>query len=93
MLEKHIENAVNKAVKARDGMCIKLVSPTMNGLPDRLLLLPRGRVAFVELKQSGIKPRQLQLKRHEQLRSLGFKVYVIDDKMQIGGVLDEIQTT
>ncbi len=50
----------------------------MAGVPDRLVLLPKGKIYFVELKAPGKKLRPLQLKRKEQLESLGFKVYVID---------------
>ena len=59
-------------------------------MPDRIILMPKGRFAFAELKVKGKKPRTLQLSRHRLLRNLGFKVYVIDDVEQIGGVLDDI---
>ena len=60
-------------------------------MPDRLVLLPDGLIAFVELKAPGKRPRPLQEARHRMLRSLGFKVYVIDKPEQIGGMLDELQ--
>ena len=60
-------------------------------MPDRLVLLPKGKFAFVEVKTKGEKPRPLQLARHRLLRKLGFKVYVLDDVSQIGGIIDEIQ--
>ena len=50
-------------------------------------------MAFAEMKAPGQKPRPLQGLRHEQLRDLGFRVYVIDGKEQIGGTLDEIRTS
>ena len=64
----------------------------MDGMPDRLILLPGGLTAFAELKASGKRLRPLQLRRKRQLEALGFRVYVIDHPDQIGGVLDEIQT-
>lgn len=60
-------------------------------MPDRLVLLPGGRFAFVEVKAPGEKPRPLQTARHKLLRKLGFSVYVLDGMEQIGGILDEIQ--
>lgn len=51
-----------------------------------------GRIAFVEVKAPGETPRPLQKSRMKALRLLGFRVYVLDDKTQIGGMLDEIQT-
>lgn len=90
MLEKQIEKAFVMAVRARGGWCPKFTSPGTDGMPDRLVLMPGGRMAFAELKAPGEKPRPLQLARHEVLRALGFSVYVIDDPDRIGGVLDEI---
>ncbi len=91
MRERVIEQALVKAVKARGGMCPKFTSPGMDGMPDRLVLFPEGILAFVEVKAPGEKPRPLQVHRHEQLRRLGFQVYVLDGLDQIGGLLDEIQ--
>jgi hypothetical protein len=93
MREKYIEQKLIKAVKAAGGLALKFTSPGYNGVPDRLILLPGGIIAFAEIKASGSKPRPLQERRHEMLRQLGFKVYVIDDDSQIGGILDEIRAT
>lgn len=62
-------------------------------MPDRLILLPDGHIGFAELKAPGKKPRPLQLSRHRLLRELGYRVYVIDDPKQIGGMIDELQST
>lgn len=93
MREKVIEQKLVKSVKAMGGICPKFVSPGYDGMPDRLILLPNGKIAFAEIKAPGKKPRPIQLARHRLLKSLGFKVYVIDDVEQIGGMLDEIQAT
>ncbi len=90
MREKDTERKLVKAVKAAGGIALKFISPGYDGVPDRLLLLPGGRIAFAEVKAHGVKPRPLQIRRHGMLRRLGFKVYVIDDEEQIGGMLDEI---
>ena len=74
-------------------MALKFVSPGMNGVPDRIVLMPDGKMAFVELKAPGKKPRPLQLKRKRMFEGLGFPVYVVDNIEQIGGILDEIQST
>lgn len=88
--ESDIEKYLVRKVKAKGGLAIKFVSPSLSGIPDRLLLLPEGKFAFVELKAKGKKPRPLQLKRMADFKRLGFKCFVIDDKEQIGGVIDEI---
>ncbi len=93
MREKQIERKLTKAVVKRDGLCLKLISPSLDGLPDRIVLLPSGKIGFVEVKAPGEKPRPLQTARHELLTQLGFKVYVLDGEEQIGGILDEIQSS
>ena len=75
------------------GVAPKFVSPGYDGMPDRIVLLPGGRMAFVEVKAPGKVPRPLQEARHRMLQKLGYKVYVLDDASQIGGILDEIRAT
>ena len=93
MTEKQIEQKLVNAVKAKGGLAPKFVSPGFDGVPDRIVLLPRGRIAFVELKAKGRKMRPLQVRRKRQLESLGFSVYCIDSPEQIGGIIDEIQAS
>lgn len=93
VLEKTIEARLVKAVKLMGGLALKFVSPGMDGVPDRIVLLPGGRMAFVELKADGKKMRPLQVRRKTQLESLGFKVYCIDSTEMIGGVLGEISSS
>ena len=90
MREKDIEKELTARTKAMGGIAPKITSPGFDGMPDRLVLLPRGRMGFVELKAPGKKPRALQLARHRLLQRLGFKVYVIDEINQIDSVLEEI---
>ena len=90
LYERTIEQKLEARVKAMGGIAPKFTSPGFDGMPDRLVLLPGGRMGFVELKAPGKKPRALQLARHSLLRRLGFKVYVIDGIEQIDGVLEEI---
>ena len=93
MREKQIENKLATEAKKLGGIALKFVSPSFDGIPDRLVLIPDGHIAFVELKAPGKKPRPLQLARHRLLRSLGFRVYVIDSVEQIGGMLDDVRTS
>lgn len=91
MREKQIENKLSMAVKKRSGLCEKWNSGTA-GWPDRIIIMPDGKIAFAELKAPGKKPRPLQMSRHKALMKLGFRVYVIDSTEQIGEILDEIQS-
>lgn len=90
MREKTIETKLVKKVKAAGGLALKLTCPGFDGMPDRLVLLPGGILAFVELKAPGKNPRPLQLARHKLLRGLGFHVYIIDDEQQIELLLTKI---
>lgn len=92
MREKQIEKKLITEVKKRGGICPKWASPGFDGVPDRIVLLPGMKFAFVEVKAPGEKPRPLQLSRHRLLRRLGFRVYILDNESQIGGTIDEIQS-
>lgn len=93
MLESKIESHLCKEAKKRGGVALKFVSSGMNGVPDRIVLLPNGKMGFVELKAPGENPRPLQIKRMRGLEKLGFRTYVADNREMIGGILDEIQST
>ena len=90
MEERKIEQKLVQAVNAVGGIAPKLVSPGYDGMPDRIVLLPGGIIAFVEVKAMGRQPRPLQLHRHETLCRLGFKVFVLDDAAAIASMLTAI---
>jgi len=90
--ESSIERRFVTEVKKRGGLAPKFISPGLDGVPDRIALLPSGRLAFVELKAPGKTLRPLQALRKEQLEGLGFRVFVVDGPEQIGVVLDAIQS-
>lgn len=93
MREKEIEKRLVQEVKKRGGLCWKFTSPGIDGVPDRIVLMPDGKIAFVELKAPGKKMRPLQVFRKSQLEKLNFDVYCIDEIEQITEVLHEIQAT
>ncbi|MBR3178400.1 MAG: VRR-NUC domain-containing protein [Clostridia bacterium] len=92
MREKTIEQYLVRKTREKGGQALKFVSPGTAGVPDRLILFPIARVAFVELKAPGEKMRPLQVRRKAQLERLGFRVYCIDGIEQIEEVLNEIRT-
>ena len=75
MLEKEIERHLREGVKNLGGWCLKFVTPGFTGVPDRILLLKGGVIAFVETKRPGQKERQRQLFVQSRLRKLGFRVF------------------
>ena len=80
VLERDVEAALVRRVKALGGMCEKFTSPGRRSVPDRLVTMPDGRIVFVELKAPGKKPTENQLRDHARRKALGCEVVVIDNK-------------
>lgn len=86
-LERDIERALVGMVKSHGGMAMKWVCPGWSGVPDRIVLLPGGKIIFVELKRpKGGEVRKLQEWWHTKLRSLGFTVWVIKNRSDINAL-------
>lgn len=92
MRERDIEQKLVKAVEHAGGKAWKFTSPGTDGVPDRILLFPGGRIAFAELKAPGRKLRPLQERRKVQLAALGFTVFVIDKTDQIPAVIAAMES-
>ncbi len=60
-------------------------------MPDRIVLLPQGRIIFIELKALGKKPRPIQKYRIKELKALGFRVEIIDSIEGINNIIEEIK--
>lgn len=88
--EKAVERKLVELVKASGGMCIKLLCDQLTGLPDRLCLFPGHKMAFVELKTTGKKPRRIQIFVHNKLKALGFRVEIIDTIIGVKQFIDDI---
>ena len=91
-LEKEIERKLKVLVEGRlGGACLKWVCPGWRGVPDRIVLLPGGRVHFVELKRpQGSKVEPLQVWWKRRLEKLGFNVwhiYTLTDLDRLGLIL------
>lgn len=86
-LEKEIEEKLVKAVKRRGGLCLKWVCPGWAGVPDRIILMPRGRVVFVETKRPRggvLSGRQKWWRR--TLAGMGFSCWVVWDLADLEAV-------
>ena len=88
--EKLVERKLVELCKLNGGMCIKLLSFHINGLPDRMCLFKPAHVVFVELKTTKQKPKPIQLAMHDKLRKLGFRVEIIDSVEQVINLIDDI---
>ena len=90
-MEKDIESYLRKRVMAAGGLALKLVCPGFTGVPDRLILLPGGRICFAELKDTGRVPRKRQKRVHDILRGLGFTVFVPDSRTAVDEMMREVR--
>lgn len=89
MRESDLERKFVKAVENIGGLAPKWTSPGSRGVPDRIVILPNGRVAFVELKAPGKDLRALQTWWAQRLQSLGHKVYKIDSQQGIIAFIED----
>ena len=90
MLEKTIESKLVKLVAERGGMCLKFVSPGRAGVPDRIVIVPGGRVIFVELKTDGWRLSPVQEFQHKQLRRLGADVRTLYGAAAVRAFVEEV---
>lgn len=87
MEESKIEKYLKKQIELIGGKALKFVSPGVAGVPDRIVLLPYGRIVFVELKAPGKKLRPLQEFRKKELEKLGFDYWIVDSYESIKDLL------
>lgn len=92
MREKEIEKYLADLVTAQGGMALKFVSPGCTGVPDRVVILPGGKIGFLELKAPGGKPRKEQAYRIRQLRELGCRAGFADSREDINRFLYSMAT-
>lgn len=81
--EKLLEKKLRLHVDKLGGLALKWSSSHYIGLPDRIILLPGGRIMFVEVKTTKKKPTKRQVLVHNKLRDLGFTVIVLDQSEQL----------
>lgn len=87
--EKDTEQYLRDEVKKALGRAYKFTSPGNAGVPDRIVLLPGGRIVFVELKAKGKKSTPLQLAQQKRIAGLGFEVIVIDSKQGVDSLFEQ----
>lgn len=90
MLEKTVEQKLIKGVRKMGGEAFKFVSPGNDGVPDRLVLLPGGKIYFVELKTERGQLRPTQKVQLVRLSALGQQVYVLHGAAEVESWLDQI---
>ena len=93
MRESRVEARLTRGVKALGGLCWKFVSPGTAGVPDRIVLLPGGRVALAELKQETGRLSAIQKARHAELKAVGAEVWTLYGPKDVDRFLTECKTT
>lgn len=89
--EKDVEIRLKMRVEHLGGLVIKLPSSMYTGIPDRLVLLPNGEIAFIELKRpKGGKPSALQLYWIKKLQGMKFRACIVKNYMQLEAVLEDM---
>ena len=92
MRETEIENYLKEQVRKMGGLALKFVSPGCTGVPDRIVILPGGRIGFLEVKAPGEKPRKEQKYRIRQFGQLGCVVAYADSVEAVDRALARIAT-
>lgn len=88
--EKVLELYLRQSCERKGWLCLKYTNPWLIGMPDRLILLPKGRCAWVELKSAGEKPRKIQTLRHLMLLEHQQPVYVASSRENIDAIIEEL---
>ena len=88
--EKLLERKLNAMIHSKKGWSIKLLSLHITGLPDRICLLPGGRIFFAEIKTTNKNPTKIQLLVHRKIEALGFKVLIIKRSEDIINLTEKI---
>lgn len=89
--EKLLEKKLSKEVKLLGGQCLKFTSPYFTGMPDRMILLPKGKVHFVELKSTSGRLSKRQKIVHAMLRDLKQGVTVIYDNNTLYNFIEQVK--
>lgn len=90
IIENDVEKHLRERVKKAGGKAYKLSSQIENGMPDRLVCLPGGRVFFIETKRpKGGRLSKIQIYRHRELTRIGVQVRVLCTKEAIDEFIEK----
>lgn len=77
MRERDIEKWLRRQIESMGGQAFKFTSPGNDGVPDRLAVLPSGRIYFIELKTDRGRLTPIQVWQQDRLDALGCQVRTI----------------
>lgn len=90
MRERDIEKWIRLRIESMGGKFMKLVSPGNNGMPDRIAVLPGGRIYFIELKADGGRLSPLQVWQQRRLAESGCNVRTIRGMDEARSFIEEV---
>ena len=76
MLESLIKKKCTEQLEKWGWMVVHLIQTNQNGIPDTIILR-KNNIFFLEFKQPGKAPRELQQYRIRKLQEQGFKTFVV----------------
>lgn len=88
--ENQLEEKLRKKIKELGGIALKFVSPGRAGVPDRIILMPQGKIYFVEMKSPRGEVNPIQKYVFEKFEELGFKVHILNSDDAIKNFLEKI---
>jgi hypothetical protein len=89
--EKAIERYLCLRVAEKGGICLKYSNPNQAGYPDRVIILPKGKTIWVELKSKGQHPSKIQLSRFAKMEALEHKVYICDCMEDVDEIMKRLK--
>lgn len=93
MLEKTVEEYLVKKVKEIGGIAYKFTSPGNAGVPDRIVILPGGRIHFIETKRpKGGVTKKRQKMQHDRIKIRGANVRQVYTKEEVDAFIKEVST-
>lgn len=87
--EAKIENYLKEQVKKAGGLCLKFVSPGYSGVPDRIVIIPGGKVVFVEVKSATGKRTALQESFARRLEFFKAEYALVNSKESVNEFIDK----
>lgn len=90
MREKTIEKWLREGCDRLGLLAMKFTSPGNDGVPDRLVICPDGRVLFVELKTDTGRLSPIQAWQHKRMRKVGAKVITVYGTVGVSDLLEDL---
>lgn len=88
--EKLIEKNLREKIKSLGGFALKFHCLSVSGFPDRIVLMPFGKIYFIELKSEGKTLGKLQVIWKRELNRLGFYCERIDTLLKLEAFINTI---